>query len=253
MNKLYTTFLSLAMLVGLSANAQVEVTFRVDVTNYKTTEAIKPEGIRIGGNFGDFGATTAGGNNLASWTPSDANSAMTQVGSSDIWEMVVIFDAAAAGSDLFYKFVNGDWGTNEGLAGSNIAANGCGVDDGGGNINRKLVLPSANTTLTFCWDECEAVCNALSVTETPTAFEGIKVYPNPAKGMATVSFNALEAGNQTIEVVNAIGQRVILQNVENAAAGMFQYNLNLDGLSGGLYFVTVSNASGKTTAKLQVK
>jgi hypothetical protein len=59
------------------------------------------------------------------------------------------------------KFINGNWGMNEGTDPLNtIVSGGCGVDDGSGNINRTLVIPAAATTLTYCWDACAASCSA---------------------------------------------------------------------------------------------
>jgi hypothetical protein len=55
-----------------------------------------------------------------------------------------------------YKFVNNDWGTNEGLDPNNtIVSGGCGALDGT-DTNRKLTISTlaADTVLNYCWDQC---------------------------------------------------------------------------------------------------
>lgn len=165
MKKMFT-FLSLMLLSGL-VSAQVTVNYMVDVTDYLAAgNELNENGIRIGGNFGDFMAEDGDGDMIASWTPSDENSAMTDMGD-NIWSISVTYPESAVGSEQLFKFVNGDWGTNEGTDGSLIAENGCGVDDGGGNINRTQVVPTEDLTLKFCWDACTQCDGSSAIVEEP--------------------------------------------------------------------------------------
>ncbi len=141
---------------GGSSSTGVNVTFKVDITNYLAGGAtLGANGIRVGGNFADQMATLADGTSMVNWSPADASSALSDEGN-NVWSVTVTFPADKVGATLSYKFVNNDWGTNEGTTGTNIETGGCGVNDGGGNINRQLVIPSTDQTVSFCWDECAA-------------------------------------------------------------------------------------------------
>ncbi len=146
---------SIFLLVYIFTNAQVSVTYKVDIQNYlRAGNVLGANGIRIAGNFSDLGA------NLPNWTPSSPACAMIRQGTSNVWSITVTYPSTAIGQTQIYKFVNNDWGTNEGVDFSNqLVANGCGINDGTGNINRVLVIPnSASSEVSFCWDQC-SVCN----------------------------------------------------------------------------------------------
>ncbi|MGA1364730.1 MAG: hypothetical protein ACO31C_07290, partial [Schleiferiaceae bacterium] len=83
-----------AALVASAAFAQVSVTYKVDITDYLGAgNTLGANGMRVGGNFADQGATT-GGNAMVNWSPSDANSAMTDEGN-NIWSITVDYPASA--------------------------------------------------------------------------------------------------------------------------------------------------------------
>jgi hypothetical protein len=75
-----------------------------------------------------------------------------------------------------YKFVNNDWGTNEGLSGTAIVSGGCGIQSGN-DVNRTLVLPATTQSYSFCWDQCTANCltTGINLSALPKA----EVFPNP--------------------------------------------------------------------------
>ncbi len=232
-----------AALVASAAFAQSTVTFKVDITDYLGAGAtLGAPGMRVGGNFGDFGGTVAG-NAMSSWSPSNANSAMTDEGS-NIWSITVQFSSASVGSTLLYKFVDTDWtptgGTprNEGLAGSLIATDNCGVDDGSGNINRTLVIPAANAAFLFCYDkcfQCDGTSPALSSVEL-SATE-LTMSPNPTNGAVSIDFSARAAGTATINVMSLLGQSVMVLNpAVEAGANSIKADLNV---ANGTYFVEV--------------
>jgi hypothetical protein len=245
MNKIYTFFIAMLVVPMMQINAQSSVTFRVDITDYLESEDLGANGIRIGGDFGSVGAS------LPSWNPSDAACGLTQEGTSNIWSITVEFPATSAGQTLPYKFVNNDWGTNEGLTGSQIATDGCGTDDGSGNINRTLVIPATNATLEFCWDRCD-VCAIASVKENNTPFNEVNIFPNPAKDFVNVNFFAANAGVISIELYNALGQRVSLEQLGFRSAGSNTHQISVSGMSKGVYFVKINNGENSIIRKLSV-
>jgi hypothetical protein len=239
MKKIFT--LLAAFSLSALAFGQVTVTYQVDVTNYLAGgTALNANGIRVGGNFTDnSGTVTAGA--VANWSPSDANSAMTDLGG-NLWSITVTYPSASVGATQVYKFVNGDWGTNEGTDTSNtIASGGCGTDDGSGNINRTLVIPAADTTVTFCWDAC-TVCNLGLENNTVNV---VAVSPNPA--MDQVTFSNVAAG-ATITMFDLSGKVVM-----SAVAASTTTEMNIAALEVGTYIYRVNAGDVVSTGKVVKK
>jgi hypothetical protein len=66
----------------------------------------------------------------------------------------------------------------------------------------------------------------------------ISIYPNPAKGSATVMFNAGVAGQYLIQVTDAAGNP-IRRLSGTSFMGLNQVAIQLNGLPAGTYFVTI--------------
>lgn len=245
MKKIFT--LIAAFTLSASAFAQVNVTYRVDITNYLAGGAtLNAAGIRVGGNFTDNGGTVVAGP-VANWSPSDANSAMTNT-SGNMWEIVVTYPAASIGLTQQYKFVNGDWGTNEGTDPANtIATGGCGVDDGSGNINRTLVIPQADVTLEYCWDACVACLNSLDENQ---AIQALLVSPNPTKDIVNFSFDV--NGTQDVQVIvyDLTGKVVATQSATNLSGQGNVIEMNIADLNAGSYIYSVNAGEKTSTGKL---
>ena len=226
-----------AALVASAAFAQVSVTYKVDITDYLGGGAtLGAAGMRIGGNFATQAATN-GTNAMVDWSPSNQYSALTDEGS-NIWAITVSYPSTAVGATQLFKFVNNDWGTNEGGTGSMIATDSCGLDDGGGNINRKLVIPAANAAFLFCYDkcfQCDGSSPALSSVELSAA--ELTMSPNPTSGAVSIDFSARAAGTATINVMSLLGQSVMVLNpAVEAGANSIKADLNV---ANGTYFVEV--------------
>ncbi|NQV52905.1 MAG: T9SS type A sorting domain-containing protein [Flavobacteriales bacterium] len=245
MKKIFTLLLAGALFTGVQA--QVTITYKVDVTNYDTNGNIDANGLRVGGNFAALNAT-AGGNALVDWSPSDANSAMTDEGNG-VWSIEVTYPAESIGTEQLFKYVNGDWGTNEGTGNSNIAIDSCGLDDGAGNINRQFVITETPTTLIFCWDQCTQCDSSAAVLNVEEVKQSdMTVFPNPFQNEFTISSASNSAiANVTIMdlsgrvVANMAGQRATSMNISADAFGMVT----------GLYLVRVTAVDG-TTALVKV-
>ena len=246
MRKLYT--MAAALLMASASFAQVNVTYKVDITDYLAAgNTLGANGIRIGGNFTTNGATNP------DWTPSDAANAMTQEGATNVWAITIAYPAASIGLTQQYKFVNNDWGTNEGTDAANtIGADGCGTDDGAGNVNRTLVVPAADITLQFCWYRC------LQCDGSPAGFElvgstvNFSVFPNPTADVANVEFNVATPSEVSIEVYNALGQRVAVNNLGNVLPGSYKQTLNMETAVAGIYFVKMNVGGKSSTSRLSI-
>ena len=240
-----------AALVASAAFAQVSVTYKVDITDYLGAgNTLGANGMRVGGNFADQTATV-GGNAMVNWSPSDANSAMTDEGN-NIWSITVDYPASAVGASHFYKFVNNDWGTNEGTdPASTIATGGCGVDDGAGNINRTITIPSANAAFLYCFDaclQCDGTSPVLSIEKNEVV--ALTVSPNPTTGAVSLEFSTRAAGFAGINVVNILGQSVM--SFERAVeAGVNTLNADLN-VANGTYFLEVTVDGAKSVKRVVV-
>ena len=150
-----------------STSQAISVNYLVNVAEYiQAGNVIGPNGIRIGGNFADMGAA------LPNWTPSSPLCAMEPMGP-DVWKITVFYPDSAAGKTQRFKFVNNDWGTNEGS--QTLVSSGCGVQDGN-DVNRIIILPVADGNFCYLWDKCNTCEVAV---DEATAVSEEKVWPNP--------------------------------------------------------------------------
>ena len=78
------------------------------------------------------------------------------------------------------------------------------------------------------------------------------VYPNPAKDMMTLSLNAVNSDNATINVVDLTGRTVINLGNQNIKSGENLININTSNLENGMYYVRVITRSGMVVNKFSV-
>lgn len=77
----------------------------------------------------------------------------------------------------------------------------------------------------------------------------VMVVPNPAKESAVVSTNLAVAGPVKVELVDLLGRPVQQVAQGTRAAGLAQWNLDLNALPSGMYFVRIQQADGMRVAK----
>jgi hypothetical protein len=78
-----------------------------------------------------------------------------------------------------------------------------------------------------------------------TEMEGVAIYPNPNHGQFNLS---LPEEDCDIVIFNGLGQQVYSQSKANGLT-----NINLEGLSQGIYFITVKSASAVSTMKFVIE
>jgi hypothetical protein len=76
-------------------------------------------------------------------------------------------------------------------------------------------------------------------------------YPNPFNPSTTIKFNLAKAGNISLKVYNVVGQLVksVVSN-EFKEKGEYQLNLNMNNLSSGVYFYTLTQGAQQVTKKM---
>jgi hypothetical protein len=77
------------------------------------------------------------------------------------------------------------------------------------------------------------------------------VYPNPTDGRITVDLSLDNISNVTLRVYNPLGAKVYLENVGNVSE--FTKEVDLSGLSSGLYFIEVESPQGKEARRIMVR
>jgi thiol-disulfide isomerase/thioredoxin len=73
-----------------------------------------------------------------------------------------------------------------------------------------------------------------------------RVFPNPFAEQTNLQFNTAEAGEASIVVYNLVGEQIINDNLGTLPAGEHNHIMNFNGVTAGVYLVTL-NAGGQTT------
>lgn len=82
---------------------------------------------------------------------------------------------------------------------------------------------------------------------------GFKAFPNPATAKLNLNFALQNNSVVSVEFVNLAGQQVMAQSLGNLNAGLQTQSLDLNGLSKGVYFLSVQTNSGVTKHKIVVE
>ncbi|MGD2003742.1 MAG: T9SS type A sorting domain-containing protein [Flavobacteriales bacterium] len=90
-----------------------------------------------------------------------------------------------------------------------------------------------------------------SIDEMDNLAKYISIYPNPANEVAGVEIELMDRSEVTINMVNAMGQTVLVE-AATLDAGVQKLNLNTAELSAGLYFVNVNVNGVSKTLRLNV-
>jgi hypothetical protein len=86
----------------------------------------------------------------------------------------------------------------------------------------------------------------------PEEIAAFDVYPNPATDNLTIEYALNATSNCVVWVTNATGQIARKQVAVSNAFGENKYNMDLQGLSNGLYFVNLQTATGMKTQRFVI-
>ncbi|MCB0570889.1 MAG: T9SS type A sorting domain-containing protein [Phaeodactylibacter sp.] len=204
------------------------VTFNVDMAKVAEWGSVSPDGVHIAGSF-------------QGWDP--AATLMTDNGDGT-WSYTT---QMAPGTEVQYKYLNGNaWGTDE----VNITAD-CGVDGGSGSFNRALTVGMDDISTPFyCFDFC-VTCDLVATGEEALK-TGVKVFPNPVKGLLNVSVELPEAAeNLNIRMVNALGQVVYQQYFGRLQNDNIE--INVANMPAGAYMIQVADGKAQFTQSVVVQ
>lgn len=86
--------------------------------------------------------------------------------------------------------------------------------------------------------------------KTETAVLNYNIYPIPAKDNITVAFDLLDTKTAVIELKDVLGRVLQQHTQENLSSGHYDYNLSVNELPQGVYFVTLNLDGASHTQKV---
>lgn len=93
----------------------------------------------------------------------------------------------------------------------------------------------------------------IGIKETKTSnFELGQNQPNPFNGTSNVVYTLKEAGNVTMTITDITGKTIVSSNLGNKAAGAYNYVINSNDLTAGIYFYSLTVDGSKTTKKMVI-
>jgi type IX secretion system substrate protein len=100
----------------------------------------------------------------------------------------------------------------------------------------------------------EVVVSDCGVTGVPAASEApsINIFPNPASSMVNIAWTAMRQGSANVVVTDIMSRVVLTVMLTNNATGSGSMQVDISGLTDGIYFVTISPAGYRFTDKLVV-
>jgi hypothetical protein len=132
---------------------------------------------------------------------------------------------------------------------------------GTGYPNTKYALYSlSNATLTFgsTINSSQSLATlrtdylTIGIKENTKSISNVKLFPNPAEGAFTLSFNNENGTNSSYELINALGQSVRKGSI-GSEKGLVKYVVELDGIDPGIYFVKLISGNSSSVQKITVQ
>ena len=135
-------------------------------------------------------------------------------------------------------------------------------DYGQTGMQMTVVLGGANHTVFFNQTGAvtagalqTAINNALAATgisENSNAIMSMNLFPNPSVNDAKISYTLKSSANVSIEVLNILGEKINSISLGTQAAGKQEYQINVESLTEGIYFIKLNAGEVVETSKLTV-
>lgn len=85
-----------------------------------------------------------------------------------------------------------------------------------------------------------------------TELEAMAIFPNPAIDQVFTNFTTTSAINASVEIYNAIGQKVHTIDQKSYAAGTHQVAINTADLANGIYVLSLTTAKGQRNVQFSI-
>ena len=132
----------------------------------------------------------------------------------------------------------------------NTTVNMSGQNVAGMRVMFEWISGSGNN---FYLDNINITSDAVGIFENTSTVSDLTVFPNPAKGNATVVLDVQDAGSADIVMYDVAGNQVFNQAYEHVSVGEHNMNLNLNGVRPGVYVVKATVDGMVMTQRLIVQ
>jgi len=92
----------------------------------------------------------------------------------------------------------------------------------------------------------------LGITQINNNLTNVSIVPNPFTGAAIVTFNSDIEGSFKLKMMNTLGEVISTKEI-NVVHGSNQANIDRNGLSAGMYLLSISNSGGSITRKVVIE
>jgi Secretion system C-terminal sorting domain len=87
----------------------------------------------------------------------------------------------------------------------------------------------------------------------PAVLGKLSVFPNPSRGLVNVAYEVANVTDAQFSIVNTLGQQVWAKRHSDIAPGAYEFQIDLSGLTAGIYFLSQETIDGRKTVKLVVE
>ncbi|MGC6532694.1 MAG: T9SS type A sorting domain-containing protein [Flavobacteriales bacterium] len=182
------------------------------------------------------------------WEVRDASGATVQSGGPYTDAQTVITEEFGLPSTGCYSFLMND-AYGDGLNGSIWTS--CGVDGNYTVSTAAGVIASNDGSVPFAQEVAGANATTVSVDEV-AANASLNVYPNPTSDILNVNVSLVNAADLSLDVFNALGQRVMTKDFGTMMSGQVVHQLDLSGLESGVYTVNMTAGNEVSTVRVNV-
>ena len=182
------------------------------------------------------------------WEVRDASGSVVQSGGPYADAQTQITEEFGLPSTGCYSFIFMD-SYGDGLNGAFWSS--CGVDGNYSVSTSAGTIASNDGTIQFAQEVAGANASTVSVDEV-AANASLNVYPNPTSDILNVNVSLVNAADLSLDVFNALGQRVMSKDFGTMMSGQVVHQLDLSGLESGVYTVNMTAGNEVSTVRVNV-
>jgi hypothetical protein len=83
-------------------------------------------------------------------------------------------------------------------------------------------------------------------------FDQFNVYPNPSDGIFNIKVRSEETGDVEVVVYDMLGRKLVRRNYRELS-NTFERQLDLRGMSGGIYILSVKRGNKMSSQKIHIE
>jgi hypothetical protein len=120
-------------------------------------------------------------------------------------------------------------------------------------VDAQILFSNEVVTNVIYQDSLRSSVFQVGIAESTPAISGAQVFPNPASGNCTLTYQLANAGNVELSITDLSGRKI--RTIENGyqPAGNHAQQIGLEGLSAGMYFIQIISGSAVMTQKISIQ